>query len=108
MKLVDYDPLTGMKTFVEYNASDDVIVVKEEQDVTALLNRNKALYNEPDHRKHGMKECFMHAATIPPIIIHKWLKEDGIDFFKNEHWPRVQKKLNDPEFRFLRTSAGRI
>ena len=108
MKLVDYDPITGIKTFVEYNAADDLIVVKEEQDVTSLLDRNKALFNEPDHRKHGMKECFMHAATIPPILIHKWLKEEGIDFFKKEHWPRVQKKLNDPEYRYLRTSTGRI
>jgi hypothetical protein len=36
------------------------------------------------------------------------LKEEGIDIFKEEDWPRVQAKLNSEEFKFLRTSPGKI
>ena len=108
MKLIDYDPLSGMKTYVDYNHSDDCGVLKIEQNVQPILDRNKVLYNEPDHRRHGMKENFLHVATIPNSIIEKWLVEEKISIFRKEDWPRIQKKLNDPEYRFLRASAGRV
>ena len=108
MKLIDYDHLTKTKTFFEYDHGNDYGVVKTEQNVTPILEKNKALYGEGDHRAHGMKESFLHVATIPNQIIEKWIVEDGINFFKKEHWPLVKRKLNDPEYRFLRTTRGRI
>jgi hypothetical protein len=48
------------------------------------------------------------AASIPNIIVEKWKKEEGIDIFNNDDWPKIKAKLNSEEFKFLRTSPGKI
>ena len=46
-------------------------------------------------------------ASIPTIVIEQWKKE-GIDLWKDEDWPKVRAKLNDPEYKWLRTSPGKV
>lgn len=52
---------------------------------------------------------FRQVAHIPPVIALQWLN-DGIDVFSND--PEMRKKvirrLNDPEWRYLRTDGGKI
>ena len=55
-----------------------------------------------------MKESWWHAATIPAIVIEKWLIEEGIDVFNPDHINKVKAKLNSSEYAYLRTSTGRI
>lgn len=52
---------------------------------------------------------FRHAAHIPPIIALKWLDE-GIDVFSNDPDQKlaVARKLNDPDWAYLRTHTGRV
>jgi hypothetical protein len=42
------------------------------------------------------------------IIIEKWKVEEGIDVFNPDHINRVRAKLNSNEYKYLRTSSGRI
>ena len=42
------------------------------------------------------------------VVALKWKEERGIDVFNRDHWPAVKKLLRDPEWRYLRTSPGRI
>jgi hypothetical protein len=49
-------------------------------------------------------------ARIPIIFAQKWFNEEGIDIFSPdpEMQKRVDRKLNDPEFRWMRTSTARL
>lgn len=103
-RILDFDPVSGITQYTEYHADTDTLVLASEQDCTALLDRNKALANDSDRTRKGIKEDWWHYATIPNVIIEKWLIEDGISVFKKEHAKRVFQKLNSPEYKYLKTT----
>ena len=47
-------------------------------------------------------------AEIPAIIAVKWLNELGVNLFDSNHWPAVKRLLRDPDWKWLRSSPGRI
>jgi hypothetical protein len=110
--LFDYNPVTQRK--VEIEKKDGVLVVHESVNpklVQAHLEMNKSEYNAVRHKGYKaalQKAKFWRAASIPNIIIEKWKKEEGLDIFNDEHWERIKVKLNSEEFKFLRTSPGKI
>lgn len=79
------------------------------QDVEPILERNKALQTHdgklPMERGEGN---FRRVGIIPNVIIEKWKNEFGVDVFKPADWPKVRALLNDPEWRYLRSSEGTI
>jgi hypothetical protein len=107
-RVVDYDPFTGMTTYHDYVESDGTTIVSRDQgDIAPLLDVNKALQNETDATKQGIKNGWWHYAQIPNIVQEKWLLEHGVDVFQKENWEkggRVWKLLNDPEYRWLKTT----
>lgn len=107
-RILDYDPFTQITTYHEYIESEDKEIITTEQDVSFLLDMNKALQNETDATKQGIKNGWWHYAQIPNVIQEKWLFEHGVDVFKKENWEkngRVWKLLNDPEYRWLKTTT---
>lgn len=106
--LIDIDPLTRTETWHYYDALTDETYIEEVQDVQPYLERNKRLANDADYRANGIKESWWHAASIPNAIITKWLREFGVDVYNRDHWPRVKRLLNDPDYRYLRTGTGRL
>lgn len=92
-----------MKTYWDYDEINDKEIIETVQDVEPILEANKRLYNNPSHRQHGVKHEFAHVAHIPMILVHKWLME-GIDVYKESDWPRVKRKLEDPDYKYLRTT----
>jgi hypothetical protein len=105
-RVLDYDPYTGVTTFFDYDHATDTTVVGHEQDVSLLLDVNKAMQNDTEYSRKGIKNEWWHYASIPAIIIQKWRDEFGIDVFNKDHVKAVYKKLNDPEYRYLKTTAG--
>ncbi|TFH50927.1 MAG: hypothetical protein E4H01_01190 [Lysobacterales bacterium] len=105
-RVVEYDPFTGMTTTFDYDHSTDTTTVGLEQDVSLLLDVNKVLQNDANYSKDGIKRDWWHYASIPSIIIEKWLNEDGVNVFDKDHTKAVYKKLNDPAYRYLKTTAG--
>ena len=105
-RLLSYDPQSGLKTYHEYNHKEKKTIIHHEQDIEHHLERNKMLYNQ-DNRQ-SVKKDWWYVGYIPQIIIMKWLNEDGIDLFNPDHWPAVKRKLNSNEYRYLRTSEGRV
>ena len=103
-RLVDYDPMTGVTTWFEYHPETDVTIVAREQDVESILDTNRILRNDADYTKMGFRENWWHYATIPNILIEKWKNEEGIDVFNKQHGKRVFKKLNSPEYKYLKTT----
>lgn len=104
-RIVDYDPATGVTTYFEYEADTDTSVISTVQDVEPILERNKLLSNNSDYTKQGIKESWWHYADIPNVLIEKWLREDGIDVYNKDHERAVFRKLNDPQYRFLKVTA---
>lgn len=89
------DPMTRALTFERI------------QDVEPILERNKALQNTPQTRAAS----FRHVGTVPNVLIEKWMKEEGAPVLamdKHEFARFIRRKLNDPDYAFLRTSDGRI
>ena len=101
------DPLSGVQTFHDHDESTGVMHLQRVQDVEPILERNKAL-QKTDHQSNGIKKSWMHAATVPNIIIEKWINEYGVNFYNRDHWPAVKRLLNSPEWRYLRTGNARL
>lgn len=107
-KIVDYDPITGITTTFDYDHSTDLTIVGREQDVEAALENNKRLQNDEQYSKDGIRDSWWHEAFIPNIIIEKWKAEYGVDVFNKNDIQRVKKLLNDPQYRYLKTTTKRI
>lgn len=104
--LLDYNPLTGVYTWFDYEEATDTTILSTTQDVEPILERNKASANDPSKPWRG--EDMHHVASIPLAMVEKWLREDGIDVFNRDHWDAVKRKLNSAEYQYLRTSPTRI
>lgn len=76
------------------------------QDHEAVLDRNKAMatHNDGFTKDRTMKRV----ATIPTIVWLKWLNEEGWDAYAPECATKLARKLNDPDYAFLRTAPGHI
>lgn len=96
-QLLDYDPVTGLKTFHQYDETEDRTFISYEEDVEALLDRNKALQAE----NTGPMGDGVHVASIPATIQMKWLTEYGVDLMNKDHMPAVKRLLNSPDWRYL-------
>ena len=83
----------------------DTAIIYSEQDVGLILDINKALANDGDITKRGIKECWWRYFTIPNIVIEKWLNEYGLDVYNKDHWKDVFKKVNEPEWKWLKTTS---
>ena len=107
-RFFDYDPLTKITQYFHWDHETETYALESEQDVTAYLEQNKRLYNEDDFKRKGYKDEMVHVAQIPLIVIEKWLREDGIDVYNPDHKKAVMRKLNHPDYLYLRTTSGRI
>jgi len=98
-RLLDFDPLTGISEYFE--ATDTGFVVHTHQDVEPWIEANKQRQNlgRDAWRKQG---DWRLEATIPIGIQYKWLTQYGIDVWNSDHRKAVVKKLNDPEWRYLK------
>lgn len=80
-------------------------MLNTEQDVTAILERNNALYNE-DHGRWGDGKI---VASLPVTAVLQLLERGIMDRgFRVVDKKRFHAFLNDPENRYLRTRPGRL
>src|SRR5690349_698845 len=104
-RVLDYDPITGITTNFDYIPETDTTVVHREQDVSVILDINKALQNDESITKQGIKEGWWLYGKIPMVVIEKWLNEHGVDVFNRDHQKAVFRLLNQPEYRYLKTTT---
>lgn len=115
-RLIDYDPTTGVATYHAHDAMARKTYIETVQDVAPVLERNKAIQNMDDggarglteYSRKGIKANWWHVGEIPNVVMEKWLRDYGVNALKSDHWPKVRKLLNDPEWRYLRTGLGRV
>ena len=90
-----------------HHYEDGKFIFEGVQDVEPILDRNKALQNEPNRRG----ETFRKIGSIPAIILERWIAEDGVNYLglnKREFDRLIRRRLRDPDWRWLRTSPGAI
>ena len=77
-------------------------------DCEPVIERNKVIAGDDDRSRRGRKNGMWLVGSIPTIICFKWLNEEGIDVFNKNHKQAVLRKLEDPEWRYLRTAPGAL
>ena len=79
------------------------LVEQSIQDVEPILEHNKYLRSIPQKSDWGR-----HIASIPNVILVRWLNEENahgnvnLRMFTKEFNELVQRKLKDPDWKYLR------
>jgi len=88
---------------IHLDADGDHFTVEHAQDVEAILERNAQLRSAPQRGDWGR-----HIATIPNIVLVRWMMEEGADVLRMsgpEFGEFIRRKLDDPDWRHLRTDC---
>jgi len=100
-RLLDHTPETGVtEWFVDSDDGKSFSIVTE-QDAQPHIEMNKKLQGM-GREYYAQDNDMWRVASIPIGIVMKWLVEDGIDVYNPEHSAAVTKKLNDPEWKYLK------
>jgi hypothetical protein len=86
---------------------DGTSTILSRQDVAPVLeaNRQMARWNDGWSPSRELRR----AAFIPNIIRDKWLNEEGWDAYRPDlYGEQLRRKLNDPDWRYLRTAEWRM
>ena len=101
-RLFSHDAQTGISKFWHYDAKTDTAVIETKQDVSGILDLNKAQRNERVNEKdHGLGK---KVATVPLVLYYQWkaeAKQRGLD--SKEESAYILAKLKSPEYSYLRT-----
>ena len=91
---------------IQHDTLNDSLTVTHSQDVSGVLAANKKAREDAEGRKMGETQ---RVASIPSVIVMEWMKE-GINVMapNREDFKRMKKKLNSPEWAYLRTGGGRL
>jgi hypothetical protein len=94
---------TGIHKFWKDN-DDGSHTVVQSQKTDGMLETNKAMATHNDGYSESRE--FRRVASIPLILVAKWLQEEGWDAFNPDHAHKLAEKLNSSEYAYLRTDHG--
>jgi hypothetical protein len=104
-RLLDWNRQSGVASWWhqdgEGNWSEEAV-----QRAAPILDLNKEAANHCD--PYNAERDVRMVARIPLIIIAKWRNELGVDYWNPDHQAKVDRLLNDPEWKWLRTDGGTI
>lgn len=105
-RLLSYDPTTGIsETFV--SGEGDSFHVVSSQDVEPILDHNKRLQNTREKWRGDLRL----EASIPLTMLLDWAIRDGVPpgmVFSDEYAAKIARRLNDPDYRYLKCADVRI
>ena len=109
----EYDPETGLTEEFWYamNRTKDGparITIRRLQDVDDILDMNRIAFNSHTGKKPNYADSNgnHHVATIPNILVEKWMRE-GFNWFKSTDKER-RAKLNDRDYSKLLARPGKL
>ena len=109
----DYDPETGITEEFWYSMNKVSggparINIKRFQDVDDILDLNKRSFNSHTGKKPKYSDSNgqHHVATIPSILVEKWMRE-GFNWYESTDKER-RSRLNDPDNRKLLARPGKL
>jgi hypothetical protein len=95
-----------IRTEVSHDSHEDVTTFKRTQDVEPILNANREDFKDANGGWTQNRDM-RHVASIPNVVVEQWLKA-GINVFDNNDWPKVLRLLDMPQYKYLRTSPGKL
>jgi hypothetical protein len=101
-KLFDVNAQQGITRTWHYNTDNDEVTIQTQQDVTDVIEANKAIYNAVDEKANWTGEWHL-VASIPEALYYKMKAEGKID--DQEY---MKKWLNDSDNQFFRTRPGKV
>jgi hypothetical protein len=103
----EYDPISGIRTDFDYDEQTGNVILQRSQDVSALLDYNRALATDGITDK-GIKESWWLYAKIPPIFMLK-MRAKGINVEDGRHIDRVLAEINTnyPKLKCTQKNEGK-
>jgi hypothetical protein len=86
------------------------LTIRRYQDVEPIIKENIAEFNMYASKMptfSDIKNGLFKAATIPNMLIEKWLREEGFNWYTASEKER-NAKLNSNEYQHLRTRPGKL
>ena len=99
MRLVDYDPLTGLTTSFNYDHATDQYKIGYHMDYDDLERIADANKLERAERKKIGENYFDLYARIPTTVIYEWLTKYGVDYNNKDHQEKWMAMLEWPEYK---------
>jgi ribosomal protein L19E len=101
-RLLNKNKDLGITRYWHENPETGDVTIETEQDVTAVIEANKAIYNSVDEKANWTGEWHL-IASIPESLYYKMKAEGKID--DQEY---MKKWLNDSNNQFFRTRPGKV
>jgi hypothetical protein len=101
--------MDGIQIRPHFDPNGRDLAIEHVQDVEPILHWNHQARRDEQHSDWGR-----HVARIPNVIYVKWLSEEhargntSIRMFSPEFDLVVQRKLDDPEWAYLRTDRPKL
>jgi hypothetical protein len=87
--------------------SDGKVIFRTQQETQPVLDHAKVLRDDTSDRGWCMGGDFRRVASVPAVVLVEWMNE-GIDVFSGDQQDAIARKLNDPDYFYLRTAPGRL
>lgn len=104
------DEVDGVVSEVHYDELTDVTTINRTQDAEPIVERNKLLQAHGDG--YSPSRELRHTASIPLVVWERWNTETSGRLMngmgRQEKAAFLRRKLNDPEWRWLRASSGKM
>jgi len=99
----------GAEYWIESDSGKHTIARVE--DVTPAIESNKRLQNNTEYARKGFKAGYQHLGFIPNLILEMWYKQGLIKhplLMAEGDEKRARDLLNSPDWRYLKTYAGKV
>jgi len=92
MELFDYDPVTGIRSYWEYDEDTGRGKFRREQDVTAVVDYATRLRNEMGDNR--LEDDYMRLYAVIPCGVEMELQGKGISLYDPNNTRRILEEIN--------------
>lgn len=92
MELFDYDPVTGIRSYWEYDEDTGKGLFRREQDVTAVVDYATRIRNEVADGR--LEDNYMRLYAVIPAGVELELMGKGISIYDPNNTRRILEEIN--------------
>lgn len=97
----------GGEEVFHYDEGEQAFSIQYHADVEPVIEHNKARLNDGTGGWNKARD-WRHVASIPVWVVMAWIGRFGVDPTAKGNEKLLFRLLNDPEWRWLRVSEGRL